>query len=72
MRDVPEECYEREHDWGEPEDLGNDVWRVTCKLCRDEVEEVLIVKYWKHKTITVRFASNGDFSQGPTFCRISD
>jgi len=53
MTEIPEECYEGEHSWGEPEDLGNDIWRVTCKSCGEEVEEVLVVKYWKNKTITI-------------------
>jgi len=42
-----------EHNWGEPEDLGHDVWRVTCKRCGEEQEEILIIKYWKKKTITI-------------------
>jgi len=50
---MSEECYEGEHDWGEPEDLGNDVWRVTCKRCGEKEEEILLIEYWKHKTITI-------------------
>ena len=53
MSDFFEECYEGEHDWGEPEDLGNDIWRVKCKRCGEELEELLIVEYWKRKTITI-------------------
>lgn len=53
MSEIPEECYEGEHDWGEPEDIGNNIWRVKCKRCGEEDEEILFVKYWKRKTITV-------------------
>ena len=53
MTEFFEECYEGEHDWGEPEDIGNDIWRVTCKRCGEEWEELLIVEYWKRKTITI-------------------
>jgi len=42
-----------EHDFGEPEDLGDNVWRVKCKICGFEEEEVLFVEYWIDKTITV-------------------
>jgi len=54
MSEFHEECYEGEHNWGEPEDLGNNVWRLTCKRCGEEREEYVIVKYWKRKTITFR------------------
>ena len=50
---LSEDCYEGEHDWGEPEGLGNDVWRVTCRRCGEQVEEFLFVEYWKHKTFTI-------------------
>ena len=53
MTEFFEECYEGEHAWGEPEDLGNHVWRVTCKRCGEEREEILMVEYWKRKTMTV-------------------
>ena len=49
----PEECYEGEHDWGAPENLGNDVWRVICRRCGEEWKDILIVEYWKRKTMTV-------------------
>jgi len=48
-----EECYEGEHDWGKPEDLGENVWRVTCKRCGETLEELVIVEYWKRKTVTI-------------------
>jgi len=51
---LPEECYEGEHDWGEPENVEGDVWRITCKRCGEEVEEVLIVEYWKRKTMRIK------------------
>jgi len=49
-----EECYEGEHDWGKPEYLGDDIWQVTCLRCGEQNQEVLIVQYWKHKTITIK------------------
>lgn len=53
MSEFYEECYEGEHVWGEPEDLGNNIWQVTCKRCGEQLQEILILEYWKRKTITV-------------------
>ena len=53
LGDFSEECYEGEHDWDEPQDLGNNIFKVTCKRCGEELEEVLIVEYWKKKTMTI-------------------
>ena len=54
MSDFCEECYEGEHDWGKPEDLGDNIWRVTCKRCSETIEELVIVEYWKRKTMTIK------------------
>lgn len=53
MSEFFEECYEGEHDWGAPEDLGNDIWKVTCRHCGEEQQEFLFVEYWKRKTMTI-------------------
>jgi len=51
---LSEECYEGYHDWGTPENLGDNLWRVICRRCGEEWEEYAEVEYWKRKTMTVR------------------
>jgi len=48
-----EECYEGYHKWGEPEDLGDNLWRVTCKRCGFTETEFLFVEYWERKSVTI-------------------
>lgn len=48
-----EECCEIGHEWGKPEELGDDWWRVTCKRCGETLEELVYLEDWKRKTMTI-------------------
>lgn len=43
-----------EHDFGEPEDMGDCIWRVKCRRCGLEEKEYLFVRYWTNRTMTVQ------------------
>ena len=42
-----------DHKWGEAVHLGKNIWRATCKLCGQTIEDVLYEEHWKNKTITI-------------------
>jgi len=53
---LPEECYEGEHAWTEPEEVDKEhhLWHRECKRCGEVEEDFLFVEYWPQKTMTIK------------------
>jgi len=43
-----------DHEWGEPKEVGEDLWHVTCQKCGMEQEELLIQEFWENEFITLK------------------